>query len=405
MITNLNYIIDLGNPLVYYYNDSISQSTQTFDNQVLYRAFRLDFFENYYKQLATVNGVENLYILNLQSINSIQYTSGNSYLNIIYKNKDSLLIELLDVDSARDNYEYLMSCLKAYNIQDYLLTKNKLYVCLDATEDSANNIYTDIQTAIDNWTSSDIVYVQSGTYNLGTLSLEFTGSVEMYCEDVEIISSGNAINYLSLLPNQYINIYGNATITGGVYLFDNNSQTTELEGLNFFLECYSLKGTVYKNSCGKTRIRAYSKLYNIGNSFDTDALNDVLDVDILHITRPQSYLYHPLTAHLSRVYFRNCNMEGVMNIDSGASGVYNINYIGCNFNLSKITFSDSNDSTVNIWSSYFVTSEDYFIAVTNGDSININFYGKNYSNKSYESNAVIGGTGVLNIDIDLDLLT
>jgi hypothetical protein len=405
MITNLNYILNNGGSLVYYYNDSLSQTIQSFDNQVLYRDFLLDYYELYYKQLATINGNPNVYILNLENIKSVDYTEDNLYFSVNFKNNSLLLIEFVNVSQCSDNYEYLMSCLKAYNIQEYLLTKNKLYVCSGGVEDLDNNIYTDIQTAIDNWTNSDIVYVQSGTYNL-TSVININESVEIYFEDNAILNITGYIDifrYESTLSNQYINIYGNAVINGGVYLYDINSQTTVLNGLNFFLECFSIAGVIYKNSCGKTRVRAYSKLYQIGNSIDTDALNDVLDIDILHIEKPQSYLLHPLTADLSRIYFRNCNMAGNMNMDTGASGTYNINYIQCNFDLSIITFSDSNNSTVNIWNSYFVTNQDYLLQVTSESDININFYGKNYSNKNYPDYAFVSGSGSFEVDTDLNL--
>jgi len=399
MIDNINYFFNTGVALIYYYQSNSTQQIQTFNTAALLRNFLLNFLIDNWKQIGTYNSATGeIYYLNFANVKSIDYVNGETSILIIFKDKTELIIDFIDSDQANDHYYNMLELHKSNNMVSYLLTKNKLYVHPDNVEDIPNGIFSDIQTAIDNKSSGDVIYLQTGDFILAD-PLLIEDSTEIYCEsDVSIsVASGYVLTVeAGSNTNVSVRIYGYPVIAGEISLHESTSGDEDT-GLYTFLSYDTFTGTLSKNNNGRTIVKGFSQTTTaVSSAIDTDTLREVMDIDVLYITpKGSGYVLYPLTNSYTRFYFRNTVLKNRLYLQD-ASGVYTLTMVNCKL-TGFVELGEGGSNAVNIWGCYFSTTNAEFVYSGDLEPFYLNIYNNNLSNKPYPSNVILGGSGNLTI--------
>lgn len=400
MIENTNFIVSNGITLIHHIKNSVTQITNTLSSYRDYLECVRSLLTSYHSYLSTLNSADgNIYFIVNSNVKTIEFVE-TAIIKITFTDNSSLQVTFVSETQANHNYLYLTSlCL---DVAEYIKDKNKLYVHPDNTQDIPNGIYSSIQTAIDNKTESDIIYLQTGDY---TENIDISDSIFINCEsDVNI--TGDIVCTLTV-NDQSIRVYGKPNITGHIAKADNmaaGNGTDLFMDLGTWEDAGGVQHCPTATSGSNYRIKAGSITFTDSNGFDTDSYLGSYDIDCLNITFADKVTYMSNTA-TSHLYFRN--FIGVSNLNSSVylgetSGVYNLNCINCSFNRGHIDFIDNVVNTANLWSSYFRTSSSTFFVNFLNEG-NLVLYGINYASKTYDAETTVSGTGSLTIDVALNL--
>ena len=390
MLSDTNYIINTGHSFRYYNTDGTICENYKLD-YTEFLEMRNSFRELYYRQIAILNSdSRNIYIINLENVSDISVSTIFLTINFL---SGSLIISFLDEDSANDNYDCLNDKLNNYNAVSIFETANKIYVPDD---------YATIQAAIDNKTTGDVIWVKQGSYNE---SLTITDATTMYFEEDAHLNNPDHIITANISDlSQEILIYGSGDFSGHIRLVDTSgAEDSQTGGAKMFIAGNIFIGTVYHGNNGILRMTGYSFSSVIGNLIDTDTASDVADFDFVSMSADniEGIFIFPLSQNESRIYFRGCISEGYFNLIPASNGIYKLKLIDC-YHTGHIYNDTSYGMITELWSSYIISSQTYFIYSSDSTRIYLKLFGNNYSNKPYPSYVTRSGVGKLTIDINLN---
>jgi hypothetical protein len=402
MIDNLNYIISNGDSFRHYYNDG--EECELFKLDFIeHLEWKKTFLQSYHNQIATLNSdSKNIYFVNVNNIDSVDFTSGDSFFVINFIDETSLRISFINSNQAIHNNVYLSSAIFSRDILEYISTKTKLYVHQDNIQNIPNNIFNNLQTAIDNQLPDEVIIIQEGGIcSNSNVWFEVTKSVIIYCEsDVTI---NETFRVRPTIIDQDVRIYGNPILNGDIIYYNILSDSD----MNIHIEVESsLNVGGACSNFGNSYISVKANNINLtGNGFDTDSYISSFDIDSINVTVADKFTYMSNTG-IESLYFRNFNSIGdVGEIKLGETGgQYILNLISCSMDESYIYFIDDSNNQVNLWNSFFITEQSNSIINDSGGITYISLYGKNGSNKPADSNSILSGVGQLKIQTALELV-
>jgi len=390
--------------LTFYYSDKTQ--AYSFLSYDTYLGAYEQYIESSYRQIATIGSSDNyVYLLNLALVTSHSIASLN--INVTFSTGDTLAISCISSDDALFNDNYIGKIYTSYNIDDYLATKNILYVNPHFPSDTATQFQT-IAGALSASVNGNLIYIENATHTASNLVLK--DGIDLYCDRATINCTANNLFIDTSAVN--VNIFGTAKIT----TTDINSQ----KGLPLFIqygsEIYFEFDTINTSSAGTYSystvapssliVKGYS-IVSVNHGIDSDGNMAVYDVDVLHITSTGNCFY-PIATVTTPVYFRNTkgtstDALGGIYLDSQQYG-YDFN--GINMRIinnagTPYTITYGLLSNINLWNCFFQTTQDYSIDC-NYDTQVITAKNNIYAGKTYGNSITVSGDFTLKPYLNLN---
>ena len=402
MIDNLNYIISNGDSFTHYYNDG--DVCELFKLDLIENIqWKKTFLESYHSQIATLNSdSKNVYFVNIDNIDSVDFTSGNSFFVINFIDETSLRISFVTAKQGTDNYLYLDTQIFGRDILEYISDKTILYVHQDNVEDIPGNIFNNLQTAITNQLVNEVIVIQEGGIcdNSGSAFIA-TKSVIIYCEaDVSI---NEDFEVRPTLASQDVRIYGNPIVDGHIYFLNNVTPST----MNVCMELQSslsVGGTCYNTGVSNVVVKL-NTLTLVGNGFDSDSYLTTFDIDCINVTTDSNVTYMS-NSGVTSIYFRNFNLVsdfGQIKLGE-TNGQYLVSLISCSLDEAYFDLIDNTSNEVRLWNTFILTDTNYSISNENSYDTYLYLYGKNGSNKPAAAHVEQYGVGELKIQTALAIV-
>lgn len=380
--------------LKFYYSGS--NETYSFLSYDTYLDAYGQYIEDAHRQLATIGSSDSyVYLVNMALVSAHSVLS--TVVTVTYSTGDTLAITCTTSGNATNHNAYLGKVYTSYNIDDYLATKNILYVNPDFPTDTATQFRT-ISSAMTASSAGNLVYVENATHTASEVTLK--NGIDIYCDNAIInCTTGNLFKDTSAVT---CNIWGTAKI--------NNTDATPLKSIAVYLQygsnvyfefdtvqtinssCYSY----VTNPATPSTLRV--KGYSITSGFhgiDSDGYMAVYDVDVPVITAHEQSIY-PANSDTTNVYYRNVkainsNTGGNVYLDT-SGGDYNFNGMNLrirNNNGNCLDFPSNASPYCNLWNSFFQSTSDY--AIDSLDPQTVTCYNRIYSNNPETDTITVTG--------------